>query len=307
MSTRPEGLVVGYDGSDRAQVAVDWAAAEAQRRGCSLTVLSVTNHGLWQGESPWAPELASLVQGVAHDLAEQGAERARAAAPGLEVQVQTQAEGVARALIEASASAELTVVGSRGHGEVLGAALGSVAFTVSAHAHSPVVVVRGTSPRLPGPDGAVVVGADGSDHSNAAIAFAAGLAAETGAPLTIVSAYRSVTAQAYSGSAILALANAPATPLESAASFDEIVREAAEKTAVQAGLHAIALHPALRIVEFVAEGSPVEVLRKAAEGCALVVVGSRGRGAFASLTLGSVSHGIIHAAGCPVAVVRDAA
>ena len=141
MNTRPEGLVVGYDGSARADLAVDWAAAEAQRRECALTVLSVTNHGFWQGDSPYAADLVDVLQSVAREQAAQGAERARRIAPGLEVIPKTVIDGVAYALIQASRQAALIVVGSRGHGELLGSALGSVAFTVSAHAHSPVVAL----------------------------------------------------------------------------------------------------------------------------------------------------------------------
>nr|BFE79293.1 hypothetical protein GCM10020093_018940 [Planobispora longispora] len=49
---------------------------------------------------------------------------------------------------------------------------------------------------------------------------------------------------------------------------------------------------------------PVPVLSDASRQADLVVVGSHGRGGFSSAVLGSVSHGVLHRAHCPVAVVR---
>ena len=65
-------------------------------------------------------------------------------------------------LVDASHGAQLLVLGTRGHGEVVGTLLGSVAFAVTAHAACPVVVVRGDGSRHPGPEHSVVVGVDGS-------------------------------------------------------------------------------------------------------------------------------------------------
>jgi len=39
MSTNHHHIIAGYDGSDTAAAAAEWAAAEAVRRGCPLTVV----------------------------------------------------------------------------------------------------------------------------------------------------------------------------------------------------------------------------------------------------------------------------
>ncbi len=63
-------------------------------------------------------------------------------------------------------------------------------------------------------------------------------------------------------------------------------------------------HPGLHVRSDVVLGTAAHVLVDASRGAGMVVVGARGRGGFAGLLLGSTSHGVIHAAGCPVTVVR---
>jgi len=59
-----------------------------------------------------------------------------------------------------------------------------------------------------------------------------------------------------------------------------------------------------RIERVVVAGHPAEMLLAAASGAELLVVGSRGRGGFAGLLLGSVSQTCAHHARCPVVIVR---
>jgi nucleotide-binding universal stress UspA family protein len=298
MENQAGRVVVGYDGSEPAQAALAWAATEAERRGRPLIVLHVLDY-LGMIPSPMGPFGWPDVndEDVAR-IAKDGAELARKNADSIEITAVTRVAQVAGTLIDFSHRAELLVVGTRGHGEFAGAVLGSVGFAVSAHAHCPVVVVRGDSHRsltgLP-----VVVGVDGSSGSDEAVLYAADVAASAHAPLSIVSAYRTLASTDWAEASYVDL-EAKGGPV-----FDTMARESAHKVVAAAGRIAHNAYPQLNITEQAVEGLPARALASAAEGAGLLVVGSRGHGGFAGLLLGSVSHALIHDAPCPVTILHS--
>lgn len=284
-------VVVGYDGSAQARAAVQWAAQEAVRRAASLHVAYAADYPGPVAPS-WLPEEA--VRSAA-SVAAEGAEHARAAAPGLEVTRSTSIGSPAGVLVDESRRASLLVVGTRGHGELLGALLGSVAFAVSAHAPCPVVVVRGDATARPGPDAPVVVGVDGSAEADQALRFAADTAADTGAPLVVTAAWRPPAGEVW---------EAAAWTTRVSENLGDAAERAARDMTVRAEAAALDAHPGLAVRREVVPGPAGRVLADLSAGAGLVVVGARGRGGFAGLLLGSVSHAVIHGATCPVAVVR---
>jgi nucleotide-binding universal stress UspA family protein len=291
-------VVVGYDGSPAAGVAVDWAARTASRRGIPLEVVYADLPGLASGPVGAYAGIPASGDEMSRLVADDGAARARKLVRDVEVTSRVAVGGAAGALVEASRQASLVVVGNRGHGPLAGALLGSVAYAVTSHAHCPVVVVRGDGIAEPGPDRPVVVGVDGSQGTSAALRFAAGTAAALRAPLTALSAWTPARSDPWAQE-YWALTDA-----EAQVDLRPVARRACEQVVADAVAEASAFRPALTVRGVVTEAAPAVALADASRAAALLVVGARGHGGFAGLLLGSVSHTVIHAAACPVAVVR---
>lgn len=276
-------IVVGYDVSPDSELAVRWAAAHARAADVPLRVAIA--RGDLHTLSSWADE---WTQG----LADEWAERARKllvelGAADAEVVV---LDGLpADALIRESADADCVVVGGRGRSVPVGMLLGSVSQHVSRHAQAPVVAVREQQDPAAR---TVVVGIDGSPASHDALEFAlhyAGLH-----ELSVRAVFVPEHLHLY-GEGVLPEV-VPQLAAELVAHEERVMREAADVIARHPGVGA-ELHQT-------APGSPGRELVQASHDAALVVVGSRGRGGFAGLLLGSVSAHVLHKAHCPVAVTR---
>ena len=304
-------VVIGYqDVSSRA--ALDWAAAEAARHGARLRVVTAysPNDSFPWGYSYLIPpgdleRVADAVRDNALSRVEDAVQRARDARPGLDVDSTVVHANAAAALVTASQEAGLLVVGAHAGRHVTGS-LGAVSLTVAAHTKCPVVVVPpyGTRP----PDGSVsavaaradeeerpaaaigqvVVGVDESQECADAVGFAFEQAAARGAELTALHAW-------WMDPTVL-------SP-EIAQRWRDAVE--ADRLAVNDALAPWrSRYPDVKVHAVVGRAPVVQALQAAAAGAELLVVGSRGRGGFASLLLGSVSRAVLQHATCPVAVVR---
>jgi nucleotide-binding universal stress UspA family protein len=271
------GIIAGYDGSAGSEHALSWAAREARSRKVMLTVCHAC-----------APGFAVLGSEPDVGLARRDGERV--IADGLRQAKDLMGSGKVRPLLisgrptevlcERSDDADMIIVGSRGRGGISGMLLGSVSWQVAAHAHCPVVVVRGhwrsAGDFTPGP---VVVGADGSALADTALGFAFEEAALRGAPLL----------------AVCALADAPGS-LGGRLRLQEEAEQAIARHEKE--------HPGVPVLRQVAQGGARAALLTAAHDAQLLVVGSRGRGGVEGMLLGSVSQAVLHHAHCPVAVVH---
>ncbi|KRD45926.1 hypothetical protein ASE27_17150 [Oerskovia sp. Root918] len=283
-------VVVGYDGSPSATSAVRWAAREARRRSAHLEVVFARDAHDSHLE-PSLPGGGDDAQAGARALADRGRGKALEVEPDLEVEATVEYTTPAATLVGASLDASVVVVGSGDHGRVRGELGGSVALAVAAHAHCPVVVVHGDVEALRDVNLPVVVGVDGSAASTDALLHAAEVAVSRQASLRVVVAWWT-RASAHLESYVAA----------------EFPRERAEQGAERQLAAALAqVREAFEGIEVegqTVEAYPAPALVRASEGAERLVVGSRGRGGFAALVLGSVSHALVRDAHCPVTIVR---
>lgn len=308
-NARDRGIVVGYDGSFPSQLALDWAIETARERGRPLTIV----HGMNMAGTPGfsAMDLAHVepvYERTAQEIVAEGAERAKKSLEVTQIETLYWLGSPAGQIIEASRSADLVVVGSRGRGRILSGLLGSTSYAVAAHAHCPVVIVRAAAgsdsddlenlPRPNRPDAAhpVLVGSDDSPTSERAVDAAAETAAVTGARLHIVRVAEPLHTNTWTVLAAGASDERDEAPDKVLDGIEESLNEVAERVR--------AAYPSLEVTTQAALGEPGAVLGELGKDAGLIVVGSRGRGGFTGMLLGSVSHRVIHDAACPVMVVR---
>jgi nucleotide-binding universal stress UspA family protein len=283
MESTQRRIVVGYDGSPDADLALTWAAHMAQRRRSALLTVIV------------ATDMDPLV-GDYHQRGEHLAEewRDRAAkllmelpgGPGDLGDLVIRHGPAVPELLAAAHDEQMLVVGSHGHGLMIGSLTGSVSQHLARHATCPVVVVR--RPHLPDAT-RIVVGLDGSPESDRALRFACEVADRQ--PVVAVHGYHAVTPA--TGSTDEVFASETAHRIENA---ERLLRDWVADAQRE--------HPEVSLRTEPIPMAPVRALVDSSWAASLLVVGSRGRDAFADLLLGSVSQHVLRDAHCPVAVVR---
>lgn len=146
MSHRPKAarIVVGVDGSPSSRKALEWAVGQAERTGAQVEAVTAWEYPQFYGSMGWTfPQGGNDMISTAAEavLAEAVAETVEGH-PGTVVHPKVTYGSPAEVLLEAAKDADLLVVGSRGHGAVAGALLGSVGHNCAQHAPCPVVIVR---------------------------------------------------------------------------------------------------------------------------------------------------------------------
>jgi nucleotide-binding universal stress UspA family protein len=271
-------FVVGVDGSEHSRVALRWAAAAADAAGVRVRALQSWMHPGWS-VLPIGPIPASAEE--MEEQTEQGINALVTDALGSSTRVKI---GVLRgppagALLQTVTPDSVLVLGSRGLGGFTGLLLGSVSQECVEYAPCPVVVVH--TDRIVGAGDVILVGADGSEGAQRALAWAQTLAAATGARVRAVHAWQPSMSELRPQTA------------------DRLRSEAAD--AVQGWTQQVGSD----IDSDEIQGDPRDVLVSAAERSApaLTVVGRRGAGGLRSMRLGSTANHLVRQGSTNVAVV----
>jgi|ERR1022692_442048 nucleotide-binding universal stress UspA family protein len=138
---RQARIVVAVDGSDGSKQALRWAARQAEFTGACLEVVIAWQYPAFYGWAPAYPDDYDLAHIAEEALTEALDEVFGADRPDW-LQSRVVEGHAAQVLVDASAGAELLVVGSRGYGGFADALLGSVSTYCVHHAHCPVTVIR---------------------------------------------------------------------------------------------------------------------------------------------------------------------
>ncbi|NMA78878.1 MAG: universal stress protein [Actinomycetales bacterium] len=300
---RPLGVLIGFDDSDHAVLALHYAARAAQRMEAPLTVVTAyTVPTMAYADAALIPSVPAEVARLAAAQAqlEQAREHLRGY-PG-EVDLRTEHGDAAGVLVRLSAQAQLAVVGARGRGGFLGRMLGSVSSALPAHAHCPTVVVpqqyeisTAAGPERFAPvadDAPVVVGVDLYQPDDSAVRHAAAAAVNRGAPLHLLSVMPRPDAW---GQAYMAWLPDPDILEKHRAELETELETLAQSLRTE--------HAGLAVTSEVVLSDPISPLLRSTTTAQLTVLGTRGRGRVASTLLGSVSQAVLLRAEGPVMVV----
>jgi nucleotide-binding universal stress UspA family protein len=277
------GIVVGVSESAAGAAALDWALGQAACRQVPLVAVRAWDipaygpyYSVGSALRSTSPDFELTELQIARAVLAEGVERVPTAARVDARAVATRGRPP-EVLVAAAEQAELLVLGTRGVGALSRVVhLGSVTSSVLQHAHGPVAVIPDTH-AVPASPPRVVVGVDGSKASLRALAWAVSHARVTGAALV------------------------PLSVIGSGDGKDErelaSLRDAAE-AAGSGDDRPVVVEPQVR------RGNVSQELLAAAADAELLVIGSRGRGGFASLLLGSTSSQVAGHSTRPVVVVR---
>lgn len=285
----PGAVVVGIDGQEHDATVVAWAVDEAASRQRPLHVQEVVDLGisLMAGEGylpmtslpPDSVDEAGSARRAATDVAS-------ARRPDVPLTSSSVPGSVAGVLVSLSENAACVVVGGGGvPGKPF---LGSTALSVAAHAKCPTIVLPDTETAA---TGKVVVGVDGSKQSRAAARFAFDYAARHGASVTCLISW---SVEMVDGCVV----TTPGSPewIQVEEKHAELVERVIGELRGE--------YPQIEVEVLVRRGRASALLVEAADDAELLVIGSRGRGGFLGMLLGSTSKRVLEEATRPVAVLH---
>lgn len=298
--TATEVVVAGIDGSPAARAAAQWAASDAERRGATLRLVhAVVSPPIGGYPEPMLarPHTTDDQRAQARDLLLATAEMLREMHPGLHIETAHHDGPPVRVLLDQSRRGAIaTVVGADGEGRLSGAFFGSVAARLAAHGHGCIVVARPEPSHAAARPGVIAVGVDGSTHSQAAIGFAYEEAALRGATLLAIHTWNDQPLDHALGSYPLDIDRTGIDDREHRLLENELAGWEHKYPDVPVRIRVLRGRPAPNLLRYADPAGP--------DPTQLMVVGSRGRGGFTGLLLGSTSQAVLTHARCSVAIVH---
>ncbi|MGD1281595.1 universal stress protein [Mycobacterium seoulense] len=287
---KKHGVLVCVDGSAASDAAVAWGTREAVMRGLPITLMHAVPPVVvgWPVGQLYA-DMPEWQQDSAQHVIDQARKVLRATlgdSEPPEIRTETVYSAIVPALIEASKDAWMLVAGSQGLGALGRLLLGSVTAGLLHYADCPVAVIHSEEGAVPDSTAPVVLGIDGSPASEAATALAFDEASRRGVGLVALHVWSDVGVFPILGM-----------------DWHDREKEGQEILGERlAGWQE--RYPDVHVERKLFCDKPSEWLLQESERAQLLVVGSRGRGGFPGMLLGSVSSAVAQSARIPVLVVR---
>jgi nucleotide-binding universal stress UspA family protein len=286
------GILVGVDGSTACDVAVRWAAQEAQMRDMPITLVHVITPALTETQDKrvraridrYRRYIGGRMLDDAGRVVKESCRDARIPA----INCEQFFAGPVPALAAMSKDAHMVVVGSRSLGVIDRYLLGSVSSGLVHHAHCPVAVVhQNNSPPPRDANAHILVGIDGSAASELATAIAFDEASRRGVGLLALHACSDV--------GVIPIPGTECRQYE--VEGHEVLAERLAGWQEQ--------YPDVCVTRRIVRDRPKRWLIEESHRAQLVVVGSHGRGGFAGMLFGSVSSAVAQSVSVPVIVARQ--
>lgn len=281
-------ILVGIDGSERGQKALEWAVHFAREGEDSLTLLTVAGFESALPANVDQDALSCAAASVLDKAESLVAERH----PGIEARAEVATGNVVEGIIDAASRHDMVVLGSH-HSMATGSVTGgATALRVSVSVSVPTVAVPADwSVEAEGEK--IMVGVGPDDVSEAAVAFSVKEALRSGRPLRMVSAW-----------GLPSFLSRPAEVMGGGLGPVGVQFQ----NALDARIEALrAAHPGLRVEGTAVEGpSPARVLADESRGCSMLVMGTHSRVALGRVLFGSVTHGVLMSLKVPTVIVPQA-
>ncbi|SDK82615.1 Nucleotide-binding universal stress protein, UspA family [Arthrobacter sp. ov407] len=279
-----KAIVVGFNGSAGSNAALAWALERAARDKLPVIIVHAVDDR-WMSPDF---EYHRVVREAGMDLLQQAQASASGQAPDVEVDIELRHGSGGSVLREVSKEAAMIVVGGHDKHWLDGGPVTDRALQVVSASQCPVAVI----PAKPGTGAkGVVVGVDGSEDSLQAVAFAAAEADLGGDELTVVLAFKS-----------------PARWVEKQLPSSGLAESMVEEDRIVLAESVAGLgdkYPDLTVHQRLETNTePAKALINIAAEARLLVIGSRGRGAFSRTVLGSTAHAVLLQVPCPTIVTR---
>lgn len=287
-----QSIIVGVDGSPESLAALRWAQALAGD-SASVRAVLVWSYPVGTGADMGFGGATAIPYEELENDAQRVLEQALEAVPADDVERTSEvlvAASASGGLLAEAESADLLVVGTRSHSTFDRLIAGSVAIQCAQHATCPFIAVPESA--LPALGGTIAIGYDLSDDSRIALEWAVSIAAQAACRLRVITVWEQT---GWRDEPLFA--DDPVAPEDHAVEklrdlVSAVIPDAAERNIEYRPVHGT--------------GKVAPQLLDAAEGAGLLVMGSRGRGGFTGLVLGSVSQRALQATTIPIAIIHSA-